>query len=426
MLPTALRSLSDPASVYGDLVRRVAETVGTRLAVLVFAVVSGVLVARALGPSGRGEYAVASTLAAIGAQIANMGMHAANTYYLAKDRALLPMLLGNSLAASALVGGSVGAVLVGIAWARPDWIGLSGMLSLLAGTAIPLYCGFTLLQNLFLGLYDTRRFNQVELAVTVGSAAAVAALYSFEVQSPSRVYGASIAVTAVAVFWMATRLQSVGRQPLTVSPPVFRRQFSRLGIRSYGANLIALLALRADILIVRQLEGVEAAGQYAIAVNLGELMVMLPAVTGTILFARLAGEESSSRRWQVAWRTAQAIGGLIAALGAIAFLVSPTIIDLLYGTDYLPAATAFQWLVPGIVFLSVNVIIMNFFAAEGMPVVVVLSPLVALLVKLGLGLMLIPEYGIPGASAAAAVSYLAALSISVAYLARTGRFRGGD
>ena len=155
-------------------------------------------------------------------------------------------------------------------------------------------------------------------------------------------------------------------------------------------------------------------------------MTMLPAVTGTILFARLASEESDSRRWQVAWRTAQTVGALITVLGAIAFLASPTIIGLLYGADFVPAATAFQWLIPGIVFLSVNVIMMNFFAAEGMPVVVVLSPLVSLLVKLGLGLILIPRHGIQGAALAAAVSYLAALLMSVVYLARQGRLRRSD
>jgi O-antigen/teichoic acid export membrane protein len=82
-----------------ELRRNILETYGTRVVIIAATFATAVVIARVLGPTGRGFYAVATTIGAIGVQFSNFGLHASNTYYVAKDRALLPALIGNTLVA---------------------------------------------------------------------------------------------------------------------------------------------------------------------------------------------------------------------------------------------------------------------------------------------------------------------------------------
>ena len=76
----------------------------TRIVLIGIGLVTTVIVARILGPEGRGLYAVAMAIGAIGVQCGTLGLHTVNSYAVAKDRSSLPGLLGNTLAASAIVG----------------------------------------------------------------------------------------------------------------------------------------------------------------------------------------------------------------------------------------------------------------------------------------------------------------------------------
>src|ERR1700739_153197 len=83
----------------------IVETYVTRILLIAIGLAITVVVSRTLGPSGRGLFAVATAIAAIGVQFGNFGLHASNTYCVAKDRELLPVLIGNTLIVSLGIGG---------------------------------------------------------------------------------------------------------------------------------------------------------------------------------------------------------------------------------------------------------------------------------------------------------------------------------
>src|SRR5262245_3497664 len=78
-----------------DFAWKVGETFATRAFLIGAGVAASVLVTRALGPAGRGLYAVAGVLTSIGVQFGNLGLHSANTFFVARDRRLLSRLAGN-------------------------------------------------------------------------------------------------------------------------------------------------------------------------------------------------------------------------------------------------------------------------------------------------------------------------------------------
>ena len=80
-----------------DFVRKISQTFVTRVFVAAIGLVTSVLVARILGPEGRGAYAVAMAIGAMGVQLGNLGLQAANTYVISRQRDLLSIVVANSL-----------------------------------------------------------------------------------------------------------------------------------------------------------------------------------------------------------------------------------------------------------------------------------------------------------------------------------------
>ncbi|HEY5038273.1 MAG TPA: hypothetical protein VIJ93_04295, partial [bacterium] len=148
---------------HSDFVRKVSETYLTRIILIPLGLVSSVIVARALGPPGRGYFAVAMTVATLGIQFGNLGLHASNTYYVAKNRKWLPVLIGNSLRLSFWLGGIGG----GIAWVVfqvwPQLAPIHGSLLALSLVWIPFGLAYMLFQNLLIGVHDVRAYNKIEL-----------------------------------------------------------------------------------------------------------------------------------------------------------------------------------------------------------------------------------------------------------------------
>src|SRR5258708_8621151 len=143
-----------------ELRRNVLEPYGTRVLVLIIKFGKAVVIAGELGPTGRGLYAVAVTLGAIGAQFGNLGLHASNIYYVAKDRGLLPALIGNTLAVVFVA--CIVAALGGIGFAFwPNASPVHGTLLLLPLASVPVGLAFLLTQRLLLCVNEVLAYNNI-------------------------------------------------------------------------------------------------------------------------------------------------------------------------------------------------------------------------------------------------------------------------
>ena len=105
-------------------------------------------------------------------------------------------------------------------------------------------------------------------------------------------------------------------------------------------------------------------------------------------------------------------------------VLAPLLVRFLYGQEFLPAVPALLWLLPAVWALSVNTVFKNYFAAEGMPLVAIVSPGLAAALNVVLNLFWIPWLGIIGASLASVAAYGLMLTLSLVYLWRR-RIRDG-
>ena len=402
--------------VASEFIRQIGATALTRIVLTLLAAITSVIMTRLLLPAGRGLYAEADALAAIGAQVGILGIHSANTYHVAQDKSLLPALLANSV----LLGFGAGTVVAGamgiVVWLFPTAAPLSGVILALALAAIPLRICSLLLQALLFGVQDIAGINAIEILAGALSLAAVALFAVLGRLNVELCVAISLACALVAAVCMAARLHRDVRQPVLPSWRRLRESLS-YGLRAYAACFLMYLVLKIDVLMLAYLrpasDSAVQVGYYSVAVSLGEQLCALPAIVGSLLFPRLAATAEAAQRRTAARRSAIGVALLSGALGLLLAVFARPVVWLLYGEAFLPSATAFVILMPGVVMLATNAVLMNYYAAIGLPRIVIWLPALAAAVNIALNFALIPSMGYLGAALNSTLCYGLMLALSV-------------
>jgi O-antigen/teichoic acid export membrane protein len=405
------------AAVRSDFLRQIVGTLGTRAGMIAASLVTSVLVARALGAEGRGIVAVAGAITGLGVQFGNLGLHASNTWAVARKPALLPTLTANAILVSAFVGALEIAIVLVALWLFPGVASLPPPVLAVALVGIPIGLAWLLLQNLLLGLQRIRDYNLFEVGARATGVAATIAIVVAGLSSPIAFLAVGTSLLFIFTVALVLRLRVLADRRLSPSLQVVR-EFGGFGLKAYSSALISFLVLRLDLLLVEQFQGLTAAGYYSIAVAIADLVYMLPVVVGMLLFPRLSRIESPLKQALLARSVALRTAAIMIPLVIVAGVLASPAIELLYGSEFTPATPALLWLLPGIAALSVHTIVMNYCAALGNPRVILIAPTIGLVVNLALNLVLIPPYGIVGASLSSTIAYSLMLAISAAYLIR--------
>ncbi|MGI9301731.1 MAG: flippase [Gammaproteobacteria bacterium] len=398
-----------------DFGRQVAETFAVRVLLTIVSLITTVLIARLLGPDGRGLYAVLMTIATVGVQLGNLGFHSSNTYYVAQNRSLMPTLASNSLLLSAFAGGGCGLLAWTLFAAWPEVAPARGSVLLPALIWMPIGLAYLLLQNLLLGIQDVRAFNLIELATRLLGVGLIAIIVLLDLISVQQLFGAALIAVALGVVFLIWRISHHMSGWLPPSVGLIQENI-RYGLKAYLSALCSFLVLRVDVFMVQHMLGNEQTGYYSIAVAMADMVLMLPLVIGMLLFPKLTAMQNAEHKWSATGRVLKLTGMSMAVLGVIAALVAEPLVRMLFGGEFSPAVPAFMWLIPGVVLLSINMILMNYFAAIGMPAITVYSPLLATVVNVGLNIELIPHWGISGAAMASTLAYGLMLFASIIYL----------
>jgi len=386
-----------------ELRRNVLETYGTRVLVLMITFTTAVVIARELGPTGRGLYAVAVTLGAIGAQFGNLGLHASNVYYVAKDRGLLPALIGNTLAVVFVA--CIVAALGGIGFAFwPNASPVHGTLLLLALASVPVGLAFLLTQGLLLGVNEVRAYNNIECGGKLLALMLICVLALAQGSTVELFFGATLSSVMATFLWALLRLRRVSEKPPRLSWTVFRQSIG-LGARAYTIAFFGFLLLRIDLLMVKYMLGATEAGYYSISQVLAENTMMFPVVVGLLLFPKLSAIKAREEKLQLANKALLVTAALMLPAVVIAATVAAPIISIAFGRNFLPAVSPFVWLMPGTYFLGLETVMVQLLNSEGFPPIIVVAWIVDTIVNVALNFWAIPRYGITGASIVSSVCY---------------------
>lgn len=404
--------------VSSDFVNKVSQTFLTRVILMAVGLVASILVARILGPEGRGLYAVAVAIGAFGIQFGNLGLHSSNTYYVAKNRGLLPSLVGNSLVVSFVFGGLGAIVAYFIFYLWPNLAPIHGFLLFLALAWVPFGLAYLLLQNVFIGIFKISTYNAIELINKILCVLFIIILALLGITNVELVFIAGFLALVVGLFWSILSLKPYLDKFPSPSLDLFKNNF-RYGLKAYWAAFFAFLVTRLGLFMIQYMLGAEQTGYYSVAVAMADAVYMFPVVVGTILFPKLSAIEDGGIKRRQMKKAFLYINIVAIPIIIILVLTASPIIKTLFGQIFSPAIPVFIYFAIGTIFICNNTVFMNYFASDGMPLITIYAYAIALICNLFLNLIFIKQYGIEGVAVAFVITQAIVTLISLLYFSKT-------
>ncbi|MEK6647172.1 MAG: oligosaccharide flippase family protein [Candidatus Firestonebacteria bacterium] len=401
-------------------------TLISRVFAAIINLIAGVLLARALGPSGRGEYALLLLAPSILSSIANFGINTANVYFIAKKKHNLRDTVINSIAFSVIFG--LIFTIIFLLFFDSFYIffkGVTPQYLILAVVILPVLLIHMYFNSILIGRLNMLEFN---IVTVVQPFSLLALLYIFIILLQMGVKGAFISWTLSYV--VPTVLMSVflmfqiksNKDVEVFVPYSFSKQIGlmkellQFGVKSYIANLASFLSYRIDMLFVNLFLDVATVGYYSISVMLAEMIWYIPNSFALILYPVVSSSDSDTANKLTVQACKQVL--LFVSLAAILlFLFGKQIILLLFGKNFTPSIQPLLFLLPGIIALSVDKVLSSFITGKGRPEISGYIAGTNLVVNIGLNIFLIPKFGIIGASISSSISYsIAGVMSLIAFL----------
>lgn len=400
---------------FSQFFMNVSQTFLTRILLIFFGLITSVLISRTLGPEARGYYALAMLIGSVGIQFGNFGLHASNTYYVSRNKELLSPIISNSLFASIFLSAVVVVVLSITFYFFPKTAPLKGSLLLMSFIMIPLGLSYLLLQNILLATHQITQYNIIEIISKVLNLLLVVLLVTAGLLQVNILFAVTLFITFISFSLVLLRLNKLTVLKFHFSWSLFKDTFL-YGIRAYFSSLFAFLVIRIDMLMVQQYLGAEKVGYYSTATTFIDMLYILPTVIGTLIFPKLSGLDDEHRKRKLTVKTAILSAVVMLFISIFFYFIFDYVVVLLYGKAFLPASDPFRWLLPGVIFLSANTVLMNYFASSGMPVITIISPGIALAINIIINTYFIPKFGLVGASFSSSIAYFLMLLFSILYI----------
>jgi len=395
----------------------------SRVIVFALRVGSSVIIARALGTSGKGQVALVALVPGLLALLTNPGLGMASVYFIGKGKhsptlvvrntlsltllfGLLVSLLGvlaPSSVVSLLVGGEIdpGLMILGLA-SLPGLLLSANLSSALLGLQrIQAYSALIALQSAVQLVLNVLTLSILRLGVQGGVLSFVLGPY----------ISALFMLLLLRPYWLgsgkwidlALTWKSLG-----------------YGLRGHVGNVLQFLNYRADYFAVNLLAGSGALGVYTVAVSLAELLLYVPASVATVVFPRTAAASKAEISMGTPKFARHTIFLTSIASAALMIICYPVVL-VVYGREFSPAVGPLMIMVPGIVALGWAKVLASDLAGRGLIHLNSAVALVTLVVMVAMDLLLIPSFKLIGASLASSVSYLVgALFTAVIYLRASG------
>lgn len=368
-------------------------------------VVATTILARTLGPAGKGLFTLALTVVVSGVAIIHLSVSAANSHFAGRYPETRRALVGNSIALAFLWGGLVTAacgLFLGGARSKsyPDldqrlWgMALAAILPLLV---YEFSCG------LVMGLNAIRRFSLTILGRDLLFVVGLVVLVGLRSATPHTTFAVWVLVAVVGAAIMLRHSLVV----LAAAPEMdiwLMGRTVKFGLQTHGANLFSTLKLKVDPILLALFLTPADVGYYSIATAMVAGLWYLPAGVAQVLVPHVSGQGDAAGNVLTPLLARLGFGSVVAAAVVLA-VMGRRLIIWLPGPDYLPALPALILLLPGAALYSLAKMLSGDLMGRGRPQYAVFVSSVAFIANLIAAFFLIPRFGIIGAAAASTVTH---------------------
>jgi len=381
----------------------VAQSVGTKFLTIGLNAATGIISARALMPTGRGELAIMVLWPVFLASALTLGIPSALTFQLKRNPSKQSELLGAAMMMALFT--SIIAIVIGV-FLVPHWVSQYSPRTILFAR---LYIFSAPLTSLLLvgraaleSRSDFSSSNKLLLwspALTTAWLVVLLLTHSMTPYSAAAAYVLVGLVPTVIMFYQLARIFAPSLHSFWNSA----RMLSSYGIRSYGIDLCGTMALYVDqALVVRVLEP-KLMGIYVVALSLSRMLNVFHTSVIMVLFPKAVSRTPEDVR-EMTSRSVRMSTLLTAFAGLGIIILGPQVLGLLYGAEYQGATAVLRILVVEVVLAGATLVLAQAFMALGRPGIVTALQIIGLLLTVPLVILLTPRFGIVGAGLALLIS----------------------
>jgi O-antigen/teichoic acid export membrane protein len=409
----ALRRLASRSLVRAGLVTYLFSSLS-----LVANLVTGVIVARALGPDGRGITVALGTVALLAGYVFAMGVAQSLSYYIARRPEDGPTLLTTwvvmllPLAALAI---AISQLLLPTIFGADD--GEAVELGRWFMFTIVLVVGLELSYGLLLGTHDFFVYNVLRFVQPLLWALSYAALWALDRLTIESVLIATTAASAVVLaFGLGRAIRRIGVGPVDLG---LGKASLWYGVRGQGSIVASNVTARLDVAMLPAYVSAGSVGLYSVATNVSLIVYTLSNTFAGLVLPAAARDQARSHIKVVGSLWASIAAALLVA-GLLAVVARP-LLGLVYGDDFRDAAEPLLLLLPGAVLFAGSSILAAGVLAAGRPFTATFAQLIGMAVTVVGLFVFLPTGGITAAALVSTASYgTVFLALLIAYVRVTG------
>lgn len=395
--------------------KNILQTFLSQIPIQLFGLISGIFIARMIGPEGKGVFALYQANAQLISTFFSLSFGNALTHFIPSKNIDARKLFGLSIIIVIL-----GSILTFI-------LLVSVFISDFSNILFPLnYCGtlymlwlllFTIFSmiisistGLLQGLLRFKTLNKILVLNSIINVAIFGILFILYMNN-AMVIDAQSLLFALLIVTFINVIQFVA--PLLKEPsirPKFNVSFSEirsiLGFTVYThlGLLVAYLGSRFNLWVINYFLNASSIGLFSLASNIIVIFNMISAPIGNVLMPFLSGKKMNDKIG-VFYKYSRINFSLVLALSIVSFVISIPLIPIVYGKDFNQSVLLFQLLLPGIIFNSVARINAVFIASCNKQQYNLYATVVGFFCNVFFGYFFIKYWGVVGASISVSISY---------------------
>jgi len=376
---------------------------------MILGMVSGIIIARVLGPEKRGYFGLVVMACTLLFTLGHLGTGSAIAYYTGKriyDRKKILKFL----AVSALTLGTAVSIIFYFTYGffGQIWTDIPKAIMLIGLVSVPFAYLYHFLDRFLLAAL---RVKQANIARVLYSFIYLVLIVIFiwvlkgSIKETVVVYTVSFIAASTLTFFLFTgNFRPMGKLDLSLSGP-----FLDYGIRAYLIVIFNFLNYKIGIILVKHYLTVSDVSFFQIAGGIAQRLWYIPNAMSILLFPTLMAMKKGSAGFSAKISRNNLFFMVILAIVAL-FITKPAVL-FLYGSEYEMVTYAILALLPGIVIFPFYKFLAAYFAAERKLEICILASITGIVVNVGANIILIPRFGIVGAGLASSISYSVLSSI---------------
>ncbi len=390
-----------------SVLNNISFTFGARIITLFLSLLIGIIIARTLGPSGKGLLSVIAMIGAVVLQLGNLGIGSFNIYAISNKSIEKKNIIGNSLWSGLIIGIICFLVILIFVFKFPIFFrNIPRSYLLIYLLSLP----FIFWSNFFSSiLTGEQKFRKLNIFIIVTQAINLIGIILLLLVFKSNVFYVLAWYALVNVIGAILPMSFVFLRNgfhLNWNLKVLKKSLN-YGFKICLAGIFAFLILRVDLYMVNFFKGMAEAGFYSLASSFGNIFFLLPFSIATVIFPKINAENKSKKELIAKYSRISLFLVFLMAIGALLFI--KLVIGLLYGQAFLPSVQPIILLLPGLIAFSVATVLGQYFMSIGYPLKITISWFLVAVLNIILNFIYIPQYGMIAAALSSTVSYILAL-----------------